>query len=241
MKAIIFLGVIMLSVPIFAHPLINDKEVQKIKISENHEPLVDLRKQNDIIIGPSPEVENNQHYYWVRQSVAEKLKIASKKLPRGYHFCLYEGYRSLALQSYLFQSYQNRIKRQYPHLDEKALFEKSVQLVSPITNFDNTPNIPPHSTGGAIDVYLLNDKGEAVDMGIHPKDWQLDTTGNVSMTASNKITAQAQIHRQIMSKALVAAGFVNYPFEYWHWSYGDKYWAYMQNKPKALYDGIKAP
>lgn len=231
----------MLSVPIFAHPLINDKEVQKIPIRENHEPLFDLRNQCDILVGPSPEVESNQNYYWVRRGVAEKLKIASKNLPKGYHFCLYEGYRSLTLQSDLFQSYQKKIKRQYPHLDEKALFEKTVQLVSPITNFDKTPNIPPHSTGAAIDVYLLNDEGEALDMGIHPKDWQLDTTGDISITASDNITAQAQMHREIMSKALVAAGFVNYPFEYWHWSYGDKYWAYMKKKPYALYNGIKVP
>ncbi len=38
-----------------------------------------------------------------------------------------------------------------------------------------------------------------------------------------------------MSAILSEAGFVNYPTEYWHWSYGDRYWAYMKKKPYALY------
>jgi D-alanyl-D-alanine dipeptidase len=26
--------------------------------------------------------------------------------------------------------------------------------------------------------------------------------------------------------ALTGAGLVNYPTEWWHWSFGDRYWAY---------------
>ena len=41
-----------------------------------------------------------------------------------------------------------------------------------------------------------------------------------------------------MSHALVNVGFVNYPTEYWHWSYGDKYWAFIKKQPFAIYDSI---
>lgn len=34
---------------------------------------------------------------------------------------------------------------------------------------------------------------------------------------------------------MTSAAFVNYPSEWWHWSYGDKYWAAMLNRPYALY------
>jgi zinc D-Ala-D-Ala dipeptidase len=239
MKTLLFLVLMMINIDIFAHIVINDQAVQKIPIIENHEPMVDLRQYDFIHIGPSPEVANNQDYYWVRQSVADKLKIASQNLPKGYQLCLYEGHRSLALQSYLFQSYHAKIKQRYPDLGKKELFKKTTQLISPITNYDNTPNIPPHSTGAAIDVYLLNDKGELIDMGIHPKDWQQDITGEISITQSQHISKEAQTNRNIMSKALESAGFVNYPFEYWHWSYGDKYWAYIKQKPHAIYNVIK--
>jgi D-alanyl-D-alanine dipeptidase len=36
---------------------------------------------------------------------------------------------------------------------------------------------------------------------------------------------------------LEIAGFVNYPSEWWHWSYGDKYWGFAKGK-KVLYNQI---
>jgi len=229
----------MLTIDICAAPLINDNQVHNLPIKDNLEPLVDLRHRDFIHIGPSPEVPNNQNYYWVRQTVFEKLKLASTYLPKHMHFCLYEGYRSLDLQAYLFQSYQAKIKKKYPDLNEAQLFQKTVKLVSPIQNFDKTPNTPPHATGAAVDLYLINDKGQVLDMGIHPKDWQQDTTGDISLTNSLDISEEAQKNRQIMSYALEKAGFVNYPYEYWHWSYGDKYWAFSEKRPHAIYGIIK--
>jgi len=43
-----------------------------------------------------------------------------------------------------------------------------------------------------------------------------------------------------MSDALIQQGFVNYPTEYWHWSYGDKYWAFIKQQPYAIYDSFRA-
>jgi D-alanyl-D-alanine dipeptidase len=34
-------------------------------------------------------------------------------------------------------------------------------------------------------------------------------------------------------------GFVNYVYEWWHYSYGDKYWGYVKNKT-AIYDTVEA-
>ena len=75
-------------------------------------------------------------------------------------------------------------------------------------------------------------------MGIHPKDWMQDTDGSLSLTNSQKISAEARHYRQIMNSALMSAGFVNYPTEYWHWSYGDRYWAYHQGQSTAIYGVI---
>lgn len=41
-----------------------------------------------------------------------------------------------------------------------------------------------------------------------------------------------------MGDVLEAVGFVNYPTEYWHWSYGDRYWAYHKQKSNALYTSV---
>ena len=37
---------------------------------------------------------------------------------------------------------------------------------------------------------------------------------------------------------LGGAGLVNYPTEWWHWSYGDRYWALLTGAPAALYGPV---
>ena len=219
--------------------LIADARVIDIPIVENHEPFVDLRQQSFINIGPSPEVPNNQDYTFLRQSVYERLLKAQALLPTGVRFCLYEGYRSLELQAYLFQTFYDNVQKKHPNLSKAQLFLETIKLVSPIQNLDGTKNIPPHATGGAIDVYLVDKDGQLLDMGMHPKDWLLDVDGHLSKTNSQFISSKAQKNRLMMSKALLEAGFVNYPTEYWHWSYGDRYWAFMTKHPHAFY-GLKA-
>lgn len=39
----------------------------------------------------------------------------------------------------------------------------------------------------------------------------------------------------VMAKALEEVGLVNYPTEWWHWSYGDRYWAMATGATAAIY------
>ena len=212
-----------------------DPQVLNIPIGDTHEPLVDLKHQTTIAYGPSPEIPNNQDYTKMRQGVYDRLVRAQESLPPGYKLCLYEGYRSLALQQHLFQKRSHMIERTHPRWTPEAIFHETVKLVSPVTNLDGSRNLPPHATGGAVDIYLIDIEGQAVDMGIHPRDWIHDHDGSLSTMASHKISKQAQEHRLVLSDALSKAGFVNYPNEYWHWSYGDRYWAFHEGKSEAIY------
>jgi zinc D-Ala-D-Ala dipeptidase len=219
--------------------LIADPRILSIPIMDNHEAMVDLTEQNEIMYGPSPEVPNNHDYTKMRKTVYEKLVKAQRLLPTGIRFCLYEAYRSLELQKKLFDTRLLKLKQQHPEWSYEQLFLETTKLVSPVINLDESVNIPPHSTGGAIDIYLVNAKGEALDMGIHPRDWIEDSEDPLSASTSSHISAQAQKNRKIMSKALSALGFVNYPTEYWHWSYGDRYWAYFKKRPYAIYSSYQ--
>ncbi|MFI0347899.1 MAG: hypothetical protein ACH346_03870, partial [Chthoniobacterales bacterium] len=155
--------------------LVADPKVLSIQIHDNHEPLVNLKKEGGIAIGPSPEIPNNQDYFYLRKTVYEKLLAAQKLLPPGLKFRLYEGYRSLQLQKKLFDARFAKIKKLHPEWSYQQQFLETTRLVSPVVTLTGAKNRPPHSTGGAFDIYLINDKEEAVDMGIHPKDWMLDT------------------------------------------------------------------
>lgn len=219
--------------------LIVDPRILAINIQENHEELIDLNTQTEIKIGPSPEIENNTDYTKMRKTVYEKLVSAQKLLPKNIRFCLYEGYRSLDLQKFLFETRKKLVEKSHPNKNPKELFDEVIRMVSPVTNWDGSVNIPPHSTGAAVDVYLIDENGDSLDMGIHPKDWLLDVEGVLSRTNAVNISPEAKKNRKMMSEVLSQVGFVNYFTEYWHWSYGDRYWAYQLGKSHAIYDVVK--
>lgn len=54
-------------------------------------------------------------------------------------------------------------------------------------------------------------------------------------TQADTIGVDARRHRDMLSTALSAAGLVNYPTEWWHWSYGDRSWALPTGAAAALY------
>lgn len=214
--------------------LIADPRILAVNIVENKEAMVELKNQSTIAYGPSPEIPNNTDYTQMRKTVYDKLVQAQDLLPKGLRFCLYEAYRSLQLQKMLFDNRFDLVKNQYPHWTQDQVFNDTIKLISPVINQDGSKNIPPHSTGAAVDVYLIDDNGNALEMGIHPKDWMEDD-GSLSQTDAKCISQEAQKNRKIMSDVLHKVGFVNYPTEYWHWSYGDRYWAYHMNEPHAIY------
>jgi D-alanyl-D-alanine dipeptidase len=220
--------------------LIADPRVLAVSVIESGEPLVDLRGQTDILYGPSPEIENNQDYTWMRHSVFSKLKLAQSRLPSGLRICLYEGLRSIHLQRQLFEERWEKVKALRPNDSHEEIFNEVIQMVSPVTLLDGSLNVPPHSTGAAVDVYLVRSSDASpVDMGILAKDWMTDVTGVLSYTHSKLISEEARLHRQILSQCMEAVDFVNYPTEYWHWSYGDRYWAYMKQMPCAIFGPAK--
>lgn len=46
---------------------------------------------------------------------------------------------------------------------------------------------------------------------------------------------QGVLDRLVLGSALTRAGLVNYPPEWWHWSYGDRYWAVVTGAPVAIH------
>lgn len=218
--------------------LIADPRVLAIEVQENNDPLINIAELGEIVIGPPPLIANNSNYTFLRKTVYEKLVAAQSLLPKNLRFCLYEGYRSFELQENIFNERYEKLRKENPQLTHNEIFIEATKFVSPVTNLDRSRNIPPHTTGAAIDVYLVDETDSAVDMGIHLDDTYNDLHGIYCRTDSELISPQAKAYRKIMSDVLNKVGFVNYPTEYWHWSYGDRYWAYMLNKKFAIYNCI---
>ena len=84
--------------------------------------------------------------------------------------------------------------------------------------------MPPHSTGGAVDVDIVDAAGQPLDFGMALSDWG-GVAPELCATQYPGLTDTAARHRQLLVEVMTAAGLVNYPQEYWHFSYDDQYWA----------------
>ncbi|MFD4672613.1 M15 family metallopeptidase [Lentzea sp. NPDC058450] len=82
----------------------------------------------------------------------------------------------------------------------------------------------PHVAGAAVDVTLCT-----VD------EVELDLGAVNAVTTESGYTAEARHNRDVLAEALSGAGLVNCPGAWWHWSYGDRYWAYLTGSPQAWY------
>ena len=52
---------------------------------------------------------------------------------------------------------------------------------------------------------------------------------------AHPVGGDARRYREILGQAMDAAGFINYPQEWWHWSHGDRYWAFQTSAEATLY------
>lgn len=216
----------------------NEADILNIPIRESNEPLIDLKEQTELVYGPPPENPLTiNDYTKIRKTVYKKLCQAQNKLPNGWKFRIYEGLRSLNVQKILFDSLYNSLKLKKNTQSNEQLFKQTSLLIAPVTFFNGTMNIPPHSTGGAVDLEVINREGDVVNFGMEIKDWN-KVSPNVCETFSRDIPKEAKKNRKILLDIMYEEEFVNYPYEWWHFSYGDRLWAYLMKKNKAFYGGI---
>ncbi|BCB76861.1 M15 family metallopeptidase [Phytohabitans flavus] len=209
--------------------LLSDPRIAAIPVGDSDEPLTDL---NDV-----PEVRLDGRYAdaagaygHLRKGVLARLLDAHRLLPDGLRFLVTEGYRPLDRQQAIFDGYRDELRQRHPEWEDERLFVEASKFVSPV-------GVAPHSTGGALDLTLVADDGEELDMGT-PIDATPLASDNACFTAATNISLQAQRHRRILSTALTRVGFVNYPTEWWHWSFGDRYWAFVTHASKTQYGPI---
>lgn len=214
---------------------------QAIPIQDCGEPLVDIRREGGLLWGPPPErPETAPDYCWVRRGVYDRLLRAQASLPHGWRLRLYEGFRSTEMQHLLFEEEKQRVASREPSLSPAEVHERATVLVAPPVHWDGRPNIPPHSTGGAVDVEIVDEAGEVIDFGMAIRDWTV-VPAAFCETRHTDLSETARTHRLLLCEAMEAQGFVNYAREWWHYSYGDRYWAWLTGRQWAIYGPVQRP
>jgi len=213
-------------------------EVCMVPINECQEPLIDLKQTADLQYGPPPECPATEpDYTRMRQGIYERLLTAQALLPDGIHIRLYEGFRSLAVQQMLFDDELERVKARQPKLNPDEQFEEATRMVSAVTYPDGSHNVPPHNTGAAVDLELVDEHGEALEFGMDIHRWT-EVDPDLCFTMAAGLSDEAVKNRKLLVDTMSEVGFVNYPQEWWHFSYGDRFWAYITGHEEAIYGSI---
>lgn len=208
--------------------LLNDKRILKVKCVHDKERIISLRDKHEKILIDETRSQissKSDLFCYARERIIDKLIKATNYLPYGYKFLVKEAYRPLSRQRKSFEEAFEEYGKQYPMKTDNEIYELTCQYVAPV-------EVAGHPTGGAIDITLIKE-GIEIEMGTKFNDIPIKPE-NLTYTHSAYIKDESKENRKILIKCMEKAGFENYPTEWWHWSYGDSYWAFLNNC-NALY------
>jgi D-alanyl-D-alanine dipeptidase len=198
--------------------LLSDPRVSAVPVRDVGEPLTEL----DESFGHSHAL--------VRASVARRLVLARDELPQGVGLRVIAGYRTAAAQRAIISSYAAGLRIAHPAIGTAELERLTSRFVAPLA-------VAPHVAGAAADLTLVDSAGRELDLGT-PVDATPEQSEGACYFDAPQVSGLAQANRDLLARVLRGAGLVNYPTEWWHWSYGDRYWALMTGAPAALYGPV---
>lgn len=223
-------------------PLYSTTELKNVTVDptspRNSEPLVNV---NDYNIKSCPyykeEAINNPTYnsnisgapdiIYAREGVCKQLQKINKLLSTlGLELVINDAHRSPATQKKLFMHFL-RIAYQKGLKGEEAIKNASQYCSNP-EGFDtqNPQTWTMHSTGAAVDVYLVDKKTDKiVDMGegyYDNPDPVTHTLHYEELAKKRKLSDEekdALMARRLLFNVMKAMGFDNYGFEIFHYEY----------------------
>lgn len=229
---------------------------QTVPIKEDGDPLIKVGKEFSYPwYAKEMRLTTDEHIH-LRASVYKHFLDAAEQLNRqGYSLRIYDGWRSKELQEKLYWHYLriftaprhfpafNRVLAEFAGLStiaaagktkgafEALLPEQQEEINDVHTQYvsfpsDNPVRPAPHSTGGAIDVWLYDNYGRPCDLGV-PFDWMTEEAGAFYHLQPGRApfgTSDVQVCylREMLITAMVSSGFSVYLPEFWHFNFGNQ-------------------
>lgn len=206
-----------------------ESQLSKIKIDDCGEKLVDIRDYcPKILIDEGLKKGKNKPL--VRKTIALMLNKTRKYLPSYMTIIVRDAYRPLSEQRRIYKSYLKRFRRENPKWSwERVKLEVNKYVINPNSNIPSG-----HATGAAVDVSLAYVKnGRRLKM----KTSKLTFKEQV-IIQNPKLPKNILKNRMVLYDAMKNAGFVNYPLEWWHYSYGDIFAVAVSGGKTAKYGCI---
>ncbi len=196
--------------------------INRTPIAENNNPLVNIKEDTSFLFATALQSQNK---IYLRQTVYNKLKQVQSLLPANYYLKIYSAFRSIEEQQQRWEKKLAYNRRTYIHISQTELENLTrSQVADPRKGFGG------HQTGGAIDLTLCHKDGTEYDMGTKYSE----NTPNIK-TNCKKLAITQRKNREILRMCMTKAGFINYPNEWWHYSYGDRMWAAYTKQKNCFY------
>ncbi|MGK7873937.1 MAG: M15 family metallopeptidase [Xenococcaceae cyanobacterium] len=219
------------------------KSYHQIPIQECGEPLVPIPLEQFAVESPHPYEKLGANYggrspYYLRQGVLNSLIKAQTQLQQhysGWRIKIFDAYRPVEVQQFMVDyTFASVVQAQSLNSDKlspeqhQSIWEQVYQIWAVPSDDPATP--PPHSTGAAIDVTLVDANGETVDMGSEIDE--LSARSHPDYYANSISEEQQKYHarRQLLKEVMRAGGLCRHPGEWWHFSLGDQMWAWQYNQ-----------
>jgi len=216
------------------------KPYQQVPIQECGESLMPIPLHQFAAEQPHPYVKLGAPYaerspYYLRQGVLERLLQAQHFLQIEYpnwRIQIFDAYRPIAVQQFMVDyTLAQTVRSRGLHLPGLTETHRQ-EILEEVYEFWAVPNAnpkmpPPHSTGAAVDVTLVDGEG-AIDMG-SPID-EMSAQSHPDYFSNSLSDCLFHHNRQILTQAMSQAGFRQHPKEWWHYSYGDQLWAWLSHQ-----------
>lgn len=195
----------------------------KLPRSFRQEKMVDVKKMDKRkLLKFAPNTPN----FYLRESVSQRLLQAAELFAqKGIYIKVHEMYRSLKKQTKEFKEINAEMKQRHAGKSPNFIWQKTTEFIA------DPKMLPPHCTGAAIDIELVDRKGP-LKMGTPVN--AIDEKANLIATG---LTKSEQLNRQLLLSVMMSQGFAPLSAEWWHFSYGDRNWAAFYNA-QILYNVI---
>ncbi|MEI7777456.1 MAG: M15 family metallopeptidase [bacterium] len=202
-----------------------------IPVTENGERMVSLSPDNFKIeykkLDMIPLFGNK---VFVREQVSLKLEAAQselKKINKDFQLLISYGYRTPEIQESYFNAALERAQEMKKDLSE----EEYLELAHSMSAHTKSAG---HTVGGAVDLTIWDSKNNIeIDMGS-----KISEFGDIAYTLYPHISENQKENRLLLQKIMMNQGFAPFLGEWWHFSFGDKEWAFYYKQPSALYDVV---
>jgi D-alanyl-D-alanine dipeptidase len=221
------------------------KPYKQILIQDCGEPLLPIPSGIFSLVMPHPYEKLGAPYgdkspFYLRESVLNCLIAAQTFLQEkrpGWKIQIFDAYRPIAVQQFMVDyTFQQTVKEQGLSV-EGLTEEQRQQILEQVYEFWAVPSYdpampPPHSTGSAIDVTLVDETGQSVDMGSEIDEMSPRSFPDYFATSQTYPDKQYHQHRQLLYEVMVNVGFRQHPNEWWHFCLGDQMWAWLMNQER---------